>query len=994
MKKYGKIISKLRKEKGLTQEALGKKLNVSYQAVSKWENDLSEPDLATLETLVEVLGVSMSDFFALSKNEEQNKQTSSTNLQSTNIQLKTNDDFKNINYNQTTKLDNKPSAFDNFVKNKTWFFVAIMASVVLFLSLFVFFIPAKLSSDKIYQKVNPSVFCITAENSSQKQAGSGFFINNNGLAVTNYHVIENCTSAKIQLDNGAMYDVIKVVGCDEKKDIAIIQIDIPKSQSVLLGNSNKLKVGQVVYAIGYPESFILGSVDSTFTQGIISKTTYSIEGNTYIQCTADITNGNSGGVLIDEYGKVVGITTARFIGANYINMCIPINEINFVKRDINLSLNDYYNIHKTFYFYSEGLVLARKDYISGDKISKIADPTKTGYTFDGWWTSEEYNEKFDFDKPLSNQTACYAKWIVNKYTIRFDANGASGTMQEVTINYDEKIKLPKNEFVYSHYKFVKWESADKRFSLTDQQSIKNLVPENGAVIELKAIWQMEKYTLNFDANGADSGEMQSKELGYFDTLTLTEINFSRTGYLFKYWKNGDRTFEDQQEISQLGQDNEQITLLAVWEPITYFIKFDSNNEKNETKVQEIKYDQKVNLLANTFSYSENEKAFYSWEFESESGKKYFDDQQEILNLTSINNQTLIFKVYWGNYYYIFNFDTNGGEGTYKSSKVTRHDIYYFPYERPTKAGYSFFGWVYNEQTYHNYYRMEDVDFGIEEMPKEITFVAKYTPNTYTINYYEAKKIDNYIEYINLLDTQTMTYDVPAKLKDGFTIWGRKLKNWIKYVRQDYSGYRSYTYNIDTEHKNLATGGQISLVADWAGVEFDVVYHNLNGPDDTSTKTVRKTYNEKWESDSSVNAISGGATAHGYVFTGWTFNDVFYEAGTKIFYADDMKVEENGTYHFYANWEDAPTCTIQFYANGGEGEMQTIVVYTNESYYLPECLFTKAGYTFRFWSIDKECDVDSTTIQDFNRYEVGENFSYALRNGRTITLWANWLKIDE
>ena len=73
MKKYGHIISELRKKKGLTQEQLGKKLNVSYQAVSKWENNLSEPDLETLEKLTDVFEISMSEFFAMSKDNDLNK---------------------------------------------------------------------------------------------------------------------------------------------------------------------------------------------------------------------------------------------------------------------------------------------------------------------------------------------------------------------------------------------------------------------------------------------------------------------------------------------------------------------------------------------------------------------------------------------------------------------------------------------------------------------------------------------------------------------------------------------------------------------------------------------------------------------------------------------------------------------------------------------------------------------------------------------------------
>ena len=84
----------------------------------------------------------------------------------------------------------------NFVKTKPWYLVAGLGVLIVILSLFAFLIPVKYSSSTIYEMVDRSVFCITAEGPSTKQAGSGFFINDTGLAVTNYHIIENCTSGK------------------------------------------------------------------------------------------------------------------------------------------------------------------------------------------------------------------------------------------------------------------------------------------------------------------------------------------------------------------------------------------------------------------------------------------------------------------------------------------------------------------------------------------------------------------------------------------------------------------------------------------------------------------------------------------------------------------------------------------------------------------------------------------------------------------------------
>ena len=215
------------------------------------------------------------------------------------------------------------------------------------------------TGQQIYSMVDDCVFCVNAEGPKVNQAGSGFFISEDGIAVTNFHVIKDCTSATIQLNDGKSYSIDKIIGIFE--DIAIIKINIEKSKSVKIGNSNKISVGDIVYVIGYPESFVLGKVESTFTQGMISKTSYTYEGHNYIQTTADMTHGNSGGVLLNSKCEVIGITTLMLTDGivNYMNMAIPINQIEEVERTINLSLQEYYEMNKTnkFYFYSDNIVV-------------------------------------------------------------------------------------------------------------------------------------------------------------------------------------------------------------------------------------------------------------------------------------------------------------------------------------------------------------------------------------------------------------------------------------------------------------------------------------------------------------------------------------------------------------------------------------------------------------------------------------------------------------
>ena len=140
MKKYGHIISKLRKKQGLTQEQLGKELNVSYQAVSKWENNLSEPDLETIEKLTEVFGISISDFFELANNPE--------NIDNNVITKENNNIKKNDNINEDKNIKKRES----FIQTKPWYLVAGLGILIVILSLCAFLIPVKFSGKQLFDK--------------------------------------------------------------------------------------------------------------------------------------------------------------------------------------------------------------------------------------------------------------------------------------------------------------------------------------------------------------------------------------------------------------------------------------------------------------------------------------------------------------------------------------------------------------------------------------------------------------------------------------------------------------------------------------------------------------------------------------------------------------------------------------------------------------------------------------------------------------------------
>jgi len=162
--------------------------------------------------------------------------------------------------------------------------------------------------------------------------GSGFFINPDGFLITNFHVVENETQISVEvfdLKNGQLernsYKKVRIVALNKFGDLALLHIedkDAPKFVSVPLGESDKLSVGDHVFAIGSP----LGLARSV-TEGILSTKTRELEGELYLQTTAQINPGNSGGPLFNLRGEVVGVTNMKITFGEGLGFAIPVESV-------------------------------------------------------------------------------------------------------------------------------------------------------------------------------------------------------------------------------------------------------------------------------------------------------------------------------------------------------------------------------------------------------------------------------------------------------------------------------------------------------------------------------------------------------------------------------------------------------------------------------------------------------------------------------------------
>jgi S1-C subfamily serine protease len=153
--------------------------------------------------------------------------------------------------------------------------------------------------------------------------GSGFLISKDGCVLTNYHVIKSGASAVIKLPSGAFFAVDGVRASDKDRDVAIIKARGTDFRALILGDSSRLQVGEEVVAIGSPLS-----LESTVSNGIVSAIrTIEDKGGRFVQITAPISPGSSGGPLFNMAGEVVGITSAGIKGGENLNFAIPINDV-------------------------------------------------------------------------------------------------------------------------------------------------------------------------------------------------------------------------------------------------------------------------------------------------------------------------------------------------------------------------------------------------------------------------------------------------------------------------------------------------------------------------------------------------------------------------------------------------------------------------------------------------------------------------------------------
>ena len=188
----------------------------------------------------------------------------------------------------------------------------------------------RLSPKDIVQRSSPAIVRIEA---GREKVGTGFIVDKTGVVATNLHVVAGESTIRVRLMDGTLYQVTQIAGLDLDRDLALLKITATKDLPILrLGDSDALSAGDQIVAIGNP----LGVFDYSVTSGLISqvrpicdRTAIAAQSCkqelTVLQISAAISPGSSGGPLFNQFGEVVGVTTAIITAGQNLNLAVPGN---------------------------------------------------------------------------------------------------------------------------------------------------------------------------------------------------------------------------------------------------------------------------------------------------------------------------------------------------------------------------------------------------------------------------------------------------------------------------------------------------------------------------------------------------------------------------------------------------------------------------------------------------------------------------------------------
>jgi len=800
MREYGKAIKTLRKRAGLTQAQLADKLNVTYQTVSKWETEVNKPDISVVESACALFGVTLDEFLRLADGESSAAEPVASAEVSENFadtasgEYAAADDAAGLEYPEAaaeTYHNNTRAASGSksiHIALKLWqiIVIAVAAAAVILTAILVPVLLSRrsdkdtprrsaLSASKIYETVDPSVFCLLVSTQNGVNGGSGFFTDDEGRAVTNYSVIKGAQAASVILHNGEIYEVDRILGVDEKANVAVIHVNIGRSVPVEF-STEALRTGDTVYAIGYPEPFEIGSQGSMQSDGKVSDPSCAVDGINYIKTTCNMKKGNRGGVLVDVYGCVVGMTSVAMYD---VNMAVPSYTVMRVDENIDLSIEEYAQRYGTQYkvmYYVNGELYDTKILSAADSAENIT-PVSDEYEFLGWYDDVLLTREHDFSAALTADTKLYAKIRYSDRLAAFDGGaGAAGTLESIAVGGDDTVILPENVFERNGYEFDGWSYNGRNYAPGDAIT----VSETTKIATVKAVWKPITYTVRYTYGGKSYSETHT-----FDAeRKLRGACFERVGYEQVGWV-GKTEYELGAAVKNLASVKDAVVELAPkWKPIEYTMSIDLNAPY--AYFDSVEYERGDRLWI-TCVYGEDPLAahrarrynmgFVEWQYFDADGELYTGDVRYI---NSDPSRVVTAKAKWVSGFYTLQLCEERLSSAVINAELEGDQSYTLPPAAELftpRTGYRFSRWVqgYTNETVYFADGATVADlmlngfiFGSETY---VVLYAEWEPVEYTVNFVGGEGAKGEMPPVVCTYNEKIVLPENAFVKDGFGFAG-------------------------------------------------------------------------------------------------------------------------------------------------------------------------------------------------------------------------------
>ena len=581
---------------------------------------------------------------------------------------------------------------------------------------------------------------------------------------------------------------------------------------------------------------------------------------------------------------------------------------------------------------------------------------------DGSGTSYENGQDGSTITATNNgNVTLYAQWALEKYTLKFNANGGVGSMADQVYTYGEEQRISENTFTKADYTFTGWNTAEDGSGTA--YADKELVTITASKT-LYAQWAVNTYRVNYHPNDG-TGSMSSQVIEIGKATALTQNSYVKEGYTFDKWNtelDGTGTsYNDKEEVLNLVTTNGgQVVLYAQWKVNTYKVAFDANGGEGEMEDETYTYGEFQELSANTFTKLRYR--FVSWNTAEDGSGAEYQDMQNVRNLTAENNGTVTLYAQWADNTYRVVFNKNTGTGT-----MTDQTLIYGTSEKLlantfTKEGHTFVNWNTKADGSGTAYADEQEVTEVLGTDENVAnLYAQWSLNTYTVSF----KVNGGIgEMENLVITHGEAQNLTA---NTYTRAGYTFSGWN--TKPDGTGT-----DYEDEQEVSVLNGYTELYAQWTGIGFTVIFNANGGQGEMQ--------NQNYIYGTSQNLSLNVFTKTKYGFKGWNTE----EDGTGDFYEDGadastITTTENDEVNLYAQWQTAKY-QVKYNANGGEGTMENQEVLYGETVDLTPCSFTYAGRTFNGWNSEE----DGSGI---NYTDGGSITNLTEEDDTVINLYAQW-----